>query len=164
LYDSDEGTPKKRRRTTKKKSTTAVDLNPPAVDLNPPLTPPAQAIKVEPTEDGDNEMQDSTGPASRTRGIKRDYTIMETMPSDDEEEETGAQDAAAEDDDEFDGANDAATHDELLAPFDAAGAEVSTATVEGVSAMGLDEYGAAANVAGGDGIGVSQVPIYDDGD
>ncbi|KAI1615350.1 hypothetical protein EDD36DRAFT_462866 [Exophiala viscosa] len=157
LYDSDEGTPKKRRRTTKKKAATAVDLNPPVVDLNPPLTPPGQAIKVEPTEDGDNMIYDSTGPASRTRGIKRDYTIMETMPSDDEGEADGAQDAAADDDDDFDGANDLATHDELLAPFDAADSEDASATVEGVSAMELGEYGAAEAVAGG-GVDNLQVP------
>ncbi|KAK4942651.1 hypothetical protein LTR10_017598 [Elasticomyces elasticus] len=132
LYDSEEGTPKKRRRTAKRKSTTAVDLN-------PPLTPPAQAIKVEPTEDGDNMMQDFTGPASRTRGIKRNYAITENMPTDDEGEEDGAQDAAADDVDDFEAADDPATQEELSATFDAAGIADATAA----------QYSDASGVHGG---------------
>lgn len=142
LYDSDEGTPKKRRRTAKKKSTAAADI------LHPPSTPPAQAIKAEPTDSGDNMMQKSTGPASRTRGIKRDYTIMEAVRSDDEDELD--QDAAVEDTDHQ------AAEEELAAAFEAADAEDAAFAVEGVSALGLVEYNGGHDVSGGGLNGVSQ--------
>ncbi|KIW44218.1 uncharacterized protein PV06_05245 [Exophiala oligosperma] len=72
LYDSD-ASPKKKRRATKSKK---VDTS--AVDL--PATPER---KVEESgESSISTIEQSTGPSRRTRGIKRDYTLMDPVLDD----------------------------------------------------------------------------------
>lgn len=67
LYDS-EASPKKKRRTTKTKKASATIGNPPAT--------PEQAVKGM-GESSISTVEQTTGPSRRTRGIKRDYTLMD---------------------------------------------------------------------------------------
>lgn len=109
LFDSDgdTGVPvKKRRRVAKPKGASA------AMEVDdPPSTPSSQMIKVEPESASSIKIEqeeasiindtagNSVGPASRTRGLKRDYAVLQRLPSDDETEEEGSESEDADDDD-----------------------------------------------------------------
>ena len=163
LYDSDEdyGAPKKKRRTSAKPKKQTIATKAPAEappvdseEIALPVAEPVDDLNAEgevtvKVEDADEE----TGPATRTRGIKRDYSMM-AAPSSDETEpefaeqervdqvaeasvgyavEEGTHDDTAEDeyehtdivdlDDDDDGAACSEASTQILGPEDAAEAE-----------------------------------------
>ncbi|EXJ91505.1 hypothetical protein A1O3_00053 [Capronia epimyces CBS 606.96] len=85
LYDSDEDdyVTKKKARKSKGKATKVK-----AEVQDPPSTPIGQTIKAEQSDESKFSAiaAEVVGPASRTRGIKRDYAVMEATPSEDEAE------------------------------------------------------------------------------
>ena len=101
LYDSDSeySSPKKRRRTVAKPKAKANATKTPDAAPPSPATTPAEnteednvVVKVE---------EEESGPATRTRGVKRDYSLMATPSSDeiepeDEEQEQVVEAAVAE--------------------------------------------------------------------
>ncbi|KAL2412721.1 hypothetical protein ABEF95_005199 [Exophiala dermatitidis] len=86
-YDSDGDdfvSPKKKAR----KSKTGIRSMASKTMQEPPSTPKAQTIKVEQGDDSISTFSDDTGgPATRTRGIKRDYSAMQATSSEEESPE-----------------------------------------------------------------------------
>jgi hypothetical protein len=120
LYDSDEDVytaPKKRRRTTK----TAGPEGELAANL--PSTPPSQVIKAEGAGQSSAtaltassvSRLGSPGPSRRTRGIKRDYSIMAAIPSEsgDDAENNAENDAENDAENEETGSDDAGDHTDV---------------------------------------------------
>ncbi|KAJ4511018.1 hypothetical protein HRR75_005714 [Exophiala dermatitidis] len=83
-YDSDGDefvSPKKKAR----KSKAGICSRASKTMQKPPSTPQAQTIKVEQGDDSISTFSDDTGgPATRTRGIKRDYSAMQATSSEEE--------------------------------------------------------------------------------
>lgn len=97
LYDSDEDftTSKKKRRTTNtRKSKAAATKAVTAAQQEIFSTPTKQAVRTQEEPEVKVEEEDIAGPATRTRGVKRDYSVM-AAPSDDDVE-TGEPDEANE--------------------------------------------------------------------
>ncbi len=102
LYDSEDGdyaAPKKRRRPTK------ATVRGRQLAGNPPSTPPSQVIKTEDagqssatalTGGSTSSHLGSPGPSRRTRGIKRDYSLMAAIPSESGDEEAANEESVSE--------------------------------------------------------------------